>query len=135
MITKSWKGSDTIMDEPNVKQVSKKAWETLELSEGPITRGRMKKFKDGLQGFLKRDCLNSKEEWMNNYGILFEESNNGIFNVIQVLENQEDKIEFSGSRSRAAARPARARPRSICASTPAAPTRPTEQQMRIHPSI
>ncbi|XP_073277647.1 uncharacterized protein [Primulina huaijiensis] len=36
-----------------VDQPPKKAWESLELPEGPITRGRSKKFKEALQGLME----------------------------------------------------------------------------------
>lgn len=33
---------------------SRKAWEPLELSQGPITRGRVKNFKEALNGVMKQ---------------------------------------------------------------------------------
>ncbi|XP_073063956.1 uncharacterized protein [Primulina eburnea] len=46
-----------------VDQAPKKSWESLELPEGPITRGRSKKFKDALQG-LMMSYQGSPTSWM-----------------------------------------------------------------------
>lgn len=75
---------DVIMDIPSIDHVPNKC-EPLELPEGPITRERSKRFKEELKGFVKRIYLNAKEEGLNNYGVLFEEPNNGASNVTQVL--------------------------------------------------
>lgn len=40
------------MDGPSIDKVARKTWDPLELPEGPITRGKMKKFKEALHGLV-----------------------------------------------------------------------------------
>ncbi|XP_073049491.1 uncharacterized protein [Primulina eburnea] len=74
-----------------VDQAPKKAWESLELPEGPITRGRSKKFKDALQG-LMMSYQGSPTSWMSKLEEVGNHGNDigGLWNLIQGQLPQQD---------------------------------------------
>ncbi|XP_073153668.1 uncharacterized protein [Henckelia pumila] len=77
---------DAIMDGAHIGQVAKEAKDPLAMPQGPITRGRSKKFKESLQSFMKN--------YQDSIGVL-EDPFGGCFNVLELIkdqENQENKI-------------------------------------------